>query len=62
MGRRRRESNHTPQKNNTIEDLVGNEENGYPVPDSHKKMINVSIEHHDTHKTIPQIGNHGRGH
>jgi hypothetical protein len=33
MERRRRDGNHTPQKNNSIEDLVGNEENGYPVPD-----------------------------
>jgi hypothetical protein len=28
MGIRTREGNYTPQKNNSIEDLVGNEENG----------------------------------
>jgi hypothetical protein len=27
----RREGNYTPQKNNSIGDLVGNKENGYPV-------------------------------
>jgi hypothetical protein len=25
------------EKNNSIEDLVGNEENGYPVPDPNKQ-------------------------
>jgi hypothetical protein len=30
--RRRKEGNYTPQMNNLIEDLVGNEENRYPVP------------------------------
>jgi hypothetical protein len=33
-----------------MEDLVGNEENGYLVPDSNKTMINVINEPHDTHK------------
>jgi hypothetical protein len=33
MGRRRRPGNSTPQNiSNSIEDLVGNEENEYPVP------------------------------
>jgi hypothetical protein len=36
MGRRRRDGNHTSQKNNSIQDLVGNEENGYPIPDINK--------------------------
>jgi hypothetical protein len=31
---------------------VGNEENGYPVPDPSKTVINVTKEHHDTHKKI----------
>jgi hypothetical protein len=30
---RRRDENHSPQKNNSIEDSVGNEENGYRTPD-----------------------------
>jgi hypothetical protein len=28
MGRRRRDRNHSPQNNNSIQDSVGNEENG----------------------------------
>jgi hypothetical protein len=29
---------------------VGNEENGYPVPDPNKTMINVTNEPSDAHK------------
>jgi hypothetical protein len=47
--RRRRNGNHSPQKNNSIQDSVGNEENGYPVPDLNK-MINVTKELNDAHK------------
>jgi hypothetical protein len=53
MGRRR-DGNHTPQKNNSIEDSVGNEENGYPVPDPNKTMIKVTIEPNDTQKKKKQ--------
>jgi hypothetical protein len=35
--RRRRDGNHTAQKNNSIQDLVGNGENIYPVPDPKKQ-------------------------
>jgi hypothetical protein len=32
---------------------VGNEENGYPVPDLNKAMINITKEPSDTHiKTL----------
>jgi hypothetical protein len=48
MGRRRRQGDETPQKNNLIEDLVGNNENEYPVPNHNKTMIN---ELSDAHKT-----------
>jgi hypothetical protein len=34
MGRSRRDGNDISQKNNSIQDSVGNEENGYPVPDT----------------------------
>jgi hypothetical protein len=34
MGRRKRDGNH---KKNSIEDLVGNQENGYAVPDPKKQ-------------------------
>jgi hypothetical protein len=33
MERRKRDGNHSPQKNNLIQDSEGNEENEYPVPD-----------------------------
>jgi hypothetical protein len=51
MGRRR-DGNHSPQKNNSIQDSVGNEENGYPVSDPNKTMINVTMEPSNTNKKI----------
>jgi hypothetical protein len=48
MGRRRDE-NHSPQKNNSIQDSVGNEENGYPIPGFNKTMIIVTKNPSDTH-------------
>jgi hypothetical protein len=42
----------TTKKNNSTEDLVGNEENGYPVPDSNKTMINDTKEPSEAHKNI----------
>jgi hypothetical protein len=36
MGRIKRDGNHCPLKNNLIQDLEGNEENGYPVTDTKK--------------------------
>jgi hypothetical protein len=44
MGKRRRNENCSAQKNNSIQDSVGNEENGYPVLDPNKTMINVNKE------------------
>jgi hypothetical protein len=38
------------KKKNSIQDSVGNEENGYPVPDPHKTMISVTKESSDIHK------------
>jgi hypothetical protein len=46
MGRIR-QGNYTSQKNNSIENLVGNEQNEHPVPDPNKIMIN---ELSDAHK------------
>jgi hypothetical protein len=44
MERRRRQENPTPKKtNNSIEDLVQNEENEYPVPDPNRTMINIPM-------------------
>jgi hypothetical protein len=52
MGRRTRDGNYTPQKNNSIEDLVRSTKNGYPVPDPNKTMINITNEPSDTHKNL----------
>jgi predicted RND superfamily exporter protein len=62
MGRRRRDKNHSPQKDNSINDSVGNKENGYSIPDSNKTMINVTKETSNDHKENPQRGNLGRNH
>jgi hypothetical protein len=37
-------------KNNSILYLAGNEENGYPILDPNKTMINVTKEPSDAHK------------
>jgi ABC-type transporter lipoprotein component MlaA len=44
------DGNYYLQKNNSIQDSEGNEENGYPVPDFNKTMINVTKELRDIHK------------
>jgi hypothetical protein len=36
MGRRKRDGKHSLPKSNLIQNSEGNEENGYPVPDSNK--------------------------
>jgi hypothetical protein len=42
-------------KNNSILDSVENEENGYPVPNLNKTIINVTKEPSDTHiKTVQE--------
>jgi hypothetical protein len=50
MGRRKKDGNHSFQKNNFIQDSEGNEENGYPVPDPNKTKINDTEEHNEAHK------------
>jgi predicted house-cleaning noncanonical NTP pyrophosphatase (MazG superfamily) len=50
MGRRKRDGNHSPFKNNLIQDSEGNEENRYPDPDSNKTKINNAKEPNDAHK------------
>jgi hypothetical protein len=41
-----------PPKNKLIQDSEGNEENGYPVPDSNKTKINNIKEPNDANKNI----------
>jgi hypothetical protein len=50
MGRRKRDGNHSPPKNNLIQDAEENEENGYPVLDSKKTKINDAKEPNNGHK------------
>jgi hypothetical protein len=44
VGRRKREGNHSSPTNNLIQAQQGNEENGYPVPNSNKTKISDSKE------------------
>jgi hypothetical protein len=38
------------RQNNSIEDLVGNEENEYPILEPNRTMINMTSELNDIHK------------
>jgi hypothetical protein len=49
MGRRR-DGNHFPENNNSIQVQKKEEENGYPILDPNKTMINDTKEHSDAHK------------
>jgi hypothetical protein len=62
-GKRKKEWKLHSSKNNSTEDLLGNEENRYPVSNPNKTIINVNNELCNAHKKkIPQRGNHGRNH
>jgi hypothetical protein len=50
MGRQKKDENHSPLKNKLIQHSEGNEENGYPVPDSNKTKINDAKEPNEAHK------------
>jgi hypothetical protein len=50
MGRWKRDGNHSPLKNNLIQDSEVNKENKYPVSDSNKTKINGTKEPNDAHK------------
>jgi hypothetical protein len=50
MGRKKRDGNHSPPKNNLIQDSEGNEENEYPVLNSNKTKINDTKEPNNVHK------------
>jgi hypothetical protein len=52
MGRRKGDGNYFSSQNNLIQDSEGNEENGYPFPDSNKTKINNIKEPNDAHKNI----------
>jgi hypothetical protein len=50
MGRRKRDGNNFPPKNNLIQDSEGNEENRYSVLVSNKTKINYTKEPNKAHK------------
>jgi hypothetical protein len=52
MGKRKRDGTHFPPQNNLIQDLEGNEENRYSVPDSNKIKVNDTKEPNNVHKNI----------
>jgi hypothetical protein len=50
MGRRKRDGNYFPPKNNVVQNLEWNEENGYPDTDSTKTKTNYTKEPNKAHK------------
>jgi hypothetical protein len=52
MGRWKKEGNHFPTNNKSVQEPEGNEENRYPDPDSNKKKINYAKEPKEAHKNM----------
>jgi hypothetical protein len=52
LGGQKRNGNQSPPKNKLIQDSEGNEENGYPVPDSNKTKINYAKEPNKPIRTL----------
>jgi hypothetical protein len=52
MGRQKRDGNHSPPQNKLVHDSEGNEENGYPIPDSNKTKKDYPKEPNEAHKNI----------
>jgi hypothetical protein len=51
-GRKKRDGNHSPPNNKLVQDSEGNEENGYPAPDTNKTKIDYPKESNEAHKNI----------
>jgi hypothetical protein len=47
---KKRDGNHSSPKIKLVQDSEGNEENGYPVPDSNKTKIIYAKEPNKAHK------------
>jgi hypothetical protein len=47
-----KDGNHSPTKNNLLQDAEGNEENGYPDADTNKTKINYTKELNKAHNKI----------
>jgi hypothetical protein len=52
LGRQKGDGNNSPPKINLTQDSEGNEENGYPVPNSNKTKINYAKEPNKAQKNI----------
>jgi hypothetical protein len=50
MGRQKKEENHFPSNNKSVQEPEGNEENRYSDPDSNKMKINCAKEPKEDHK------------
>jgi hypothetical protein len=50
IGRWKRDGNHSCLQNKLVQDSEGNEENGYPVPDSNKTKTEYRKEPNKAHK------------
>jgi hypothetical protein len=46
----KKDGNHSPPQNKLVQDSEGNEEKGYPDPDSNKTKIKYTKEHNEAHK------------
>jgi hypothetical protein len=52
MGRQKRDGKHSPPpRNKLVHESEGNEENGYPVPDSNKTKIYYPKKPNEAHKS-----------
>jgi uncharacterized membrane protein YvbJ len=49
MGRQKKDGNHSPSKNKSVQYSEGNEQNGYPVLDSNKTKTNYPKEPNEAH-------------
>jgi hypothetical protein len=45
----------THLKKQSMKDLVGSEENGYPIPDPNKTIVNITNEPSDAHTHTHKI-------
>jgi hypothetical protein len=50
MGRQKRDENHSLPKNKLVQYSEGNEENGYPVPNSNKRKTDYPKKPNEAHK------------
>jgi hypothetical protein len=55
MRRQNRDGNYSPPRIIFIQDSEGNEEKGYPVPNSNKTKINNAKEPNDIHKNTLKL-------